>query len=70
MRKEDVLTAVALLSPVIVFVVFLTLKLTSVISWPWLWVMSPLWIIVTITIVMALIYIAVFYYRYRKFTKK
>lgn len=24
--------------------VFITLKLTSVIAWSWLWVLSPLWI--------------------------
>jgi hypothetical protein len=28
----------------LLFVVFLTLKLTLVITWPWLWVFSPLWI--------------------------
>ena len=27
----------------IVFIVFLILKLTSVITWSWLWVTSPLW---------------------------
>jgi hypothetical protein len=26
------------------FIVFLTLKLTGVIAWSWLWVTSPLWI--------------------------
>ena len=25
-------------------IVFVTLKLTEVISWSWLWVLSPLWI--------------------------
>lgn len=25
-------------------IVFITLKLTGVISWSWLWVLSPLWI--------------------------
>ena len=25
-------------------IVFVTLKLTDVISWSWLWVLSPLWI--------------------------
>ena len=24
--------------------VFITLKLTGVINWPWLWVLAPLWI--------------------------
>ena len=29
-------------------IVFITLKLTSVIAWPWLWVLSPIWISVAI----------------------
>lgn len=40
-------------------IVFITLKLTSVISWSWLWVLSPLWIpaaiVVTILIVLRVI---------------
>jgi hypothetical protein len=28
----------------IIFVVFLTLKLSGVIDWSWWWVISPLWI--------------------------
>ena len=28
----------------ILFVVFLVLKLAGVVSWSWLWVLSPLWI--------------------------
>ena len=30
--------------PVLLFVVFLTLKLTNAIAWSWWWVTSPLWI--------------------------
>jgi hypothetical protein len=30
--------------PVILFIVFLVLKLTHNIHWSWLWVTSPLWI--------------------------
>lgn len=30
--------------PVILFVVFITLKLANVIDWSWWWVTSPLWI--------------------------
>ena len=25
-------------------IVFITLKLTGVIAWPWIWVLAPLWI--------------------------
>lgn len=30
--------------PSLIFLVFLTLKLTNYITWSWLWVTSPLWI--------------------------
>lgn len=30
--------------PVVLFIVFLVLKLTDVIDWSWWWVTSPLWI--------------------------
>lgn len=35
---------------------FIVLKLTNVINWPWLWVLSPIWIaaaIVTVLVVLA-----------------
>lgn len=30
--------------PGALFLVFLVLKLTGVIAWPWIWVLAPLWI--------------------------
>jgi len=30
--------------PGLLTIVFITLKLTNVITWSWLWVLSPLWI--------------------------
>lgn len=30
--------------PVLLFIVFLVLKLVGVITWSWLWVTAPLWI--------------------------
>lgn len=36
---------------IILFVVFLILKLTGDIDWSWWWVMSPLWIPIAIGIV-------------------
>jgi len=35
----------------LLFVVFLTLKLTKTIAWSWWWVTAPLWIPFAITIV-------------------
>lgn len=37
-------------------IVFITLKLVGVIHWPWLWVLSPIWISAAI----ALIALAIF----------
>lgn len=43
---------------IILTVVFIILKLCNVISWSWLWVLSPLWIslILTIIIILYIIY--------------
>lgn len=30
--------------PSLLFVIFLVLKLCGLIAWPWIWVLSPLWI--------------------------
>ena len=36
-------------------VAFVVLKLTKVIAWTWLWVLSPLWISVALTIAILII---------------
>lgn len=38
-----------------VFLVFLALKLSGKIDWPWVWVMSPFWIPLSILILAAII---------------
>lgn len=53
--------------PTIVFIVFLILKCTDLISWSWWWVTSPLWIVAAIVVLLTLIYVAVFTCRYRKY---
>ena len=52
----------------IVFMVFLILKLTSVITWPWFWIWFPLWIpwavlggIIVISILVSIILVALGY---------
>lgn len=32
----------------LLFILFIGLKLTCVITWPWLWVLSPIWISVAL----------------------
>lgn len=44
--------------PAILFVVFLVLKLTDVISWSWLWVTSPLWISFILAIFAVIVWLA------------
>jgi membrane protein YdbS with pleckstrin-like domain len=53
--KADYQTAGGMSVPVVVFIVFLILKLTNVISWSWWWVTSPLWISTGVTIVLLII---------------
>ena len=36
-------------------IAFVVLKLCNVITWPWVWVLSPLWISLAISVVIALI---------------
>ncbi len=69
MKREDAQTASGLSLPVVVFVVFLTLRLTGVISWSWWWVTSPLWIVAAIIVAITILYVAVFTYRYRKYKR-
>ena len=37
-------------------IVFIVLKLTKVINWSWLWVLSPLWISLVIGLLLIIIY--------------
>ena len=36
-------------------IVFVVLKLTGLISWPWFWVLSPYWITAALTIILVII---------------
>lgn len=40
-------------------ILFVALKLCGVISWPWIWVLSPYWIELCITIIIAIIIIII-----------
>lgn len=39
--------------------IFITLKLTNIINWSWLWVLSPLWIAWAIGFVFLFVYVIV-----------
>jgi len=49
-----------LLFPVLIFLLFVLLKVANVIKWSWWWIFSPLWIPVSIFIIVVLIIFAVF----------
>lgn len=70
MKKEDAQTLAGLCLPVSVFLVFLTLKLMSVVDWAWIWIISPLWGFVGFIMVLSILYAIVFSIRYRRFLKK
>jgi len=42
-------------------ILFIALKLTHVVSWPWLWVLSPIWIslLIGLTVIGVLLIIAI-----------
>ena len=44
--------------PMLLFITFLVLKLTNVISWSWWWVTSPLWITFG-TVIVLLIFVVI-----------
>lgn len=44
----------------ILFIVFVVLKLCKVITWSWWWVTSPLWIMGLIIIAAMILYIVIF----------
>ena len=44
----------------ILTIVFIVLKLTHVIDWSWVWVLSPLWVSAIITIIVLFIFIKIF----------
>ncbi len=47
-------------------IAFIVLKLCHVIDWPWIWVLSPLWISFAIAIVIIGIILLVFFIKTRK----
>lgn len=40
-------------------ILFIALKLTHVVDWPWLWVLAPLWVPVLLLVVVLFVLLAV-----------
>ena len=66
MEKKNPSQAIGLSLPVVVFVVFLILKLTNLVTWSWWWITSPLWIVVALVVVLAVISFCVLAFRVKK----
>jgi len=60
MSKEQKITPINSSILTILFVVFLTLKLTGNIDWSWWWVTSPLWL--PVAIILTIIIGAIVFY--------
>lgn len=41
--------------PMLLGLIFLTLKLCNVITWPWIWVLCPFWIPITIVVILLIL---------------
>lgn len=66
MGKKNPSPATGLSLPVVVFVVFLILKLTNLVTWSWWWITSPLWIVAALVVVLAVISFCVLAFRVKK----
>ena len=49
------------LTTVILTAIFIILKLTNLVAWAWVWVLSPLWIAAVISIILSLIMTIIFF---------
>lgn len=59
MSKDSLKLWVIIGSPIILTIIFIVLQITKIITWSWLWVLSPLWIsagLIAITLVVVLIF--------------
>jgi len=48
---------------VIVAVLFVLLKVLNVVSWPWIWVLSPIWIVLLLWVLLTIGYPFVNFHR-------
>lgn len=55
--------------PIVLFAIFLVLKLTETIDWSWWWVTSPLWIAALIVLPFYLIFGSLFLKARKEFKK-
>jgi len=44
----------------VLFLIFLTLKISKIITWSWWWIFSPLWIPIAISVIVILIILLIY----------
>ena len=55
MNNNKVTASVTFPIPTILTIIFVVLKLCKVISWSWIWVLSPLWIYAALGILLVIV---------------
>ena len=66
MSERRIVINTGITFPTLLFLVFLVLKLTNVISWSWWWVTAPLWItpaiFISIFLVLSIIFFLIYFF--------
>lgn len=64
MSEKRIVISSGITFPMLLFLVFLVLKLTNVITWSWWWITAPLWftpaIVLSILLIVAIIFLLIF----------
>lgn len=64
MGEKRIIISSGITFPMLLFLVFLVLKLTNVITWSWWWITAPLWapsaIVLSIFLIIAIIFLLFF----------
>jgi hypothetical protein len=66
MSEKRIIISSGITFPMLLFLVFLVLKLTNVITWSWWWITAPLWItpafVLLICLLIAIIFLLIFFF--------
>lgn len=64
MSEKRIVISSGITFPMLLFLVFLVLKLTNVITWSWWWITAPLWatpaFVISIFLIIAIIFLLIF----------
>lgn len=60
MNEKKTVTRSGMSFTSVLTIIFIILKVAGVIDWPWIWVLSPLWISLALFVLLLLIFLFVF----------